>query len=333
MSDAVPATMTAIEIKEPGGPEVLVPVERPVPQPGTGDLLLKIEAAGVNRPDVMQRQGNYNPPPGTTDIPGLEVAGTVVAAGPSTEGRQVGDRLCALVAGGGYAEYCLVPAPQALPIPKGFDMIQAAALPETFFTVWTNVFDRGRLQAGETFLVHGGSSGIGTVAIQLAKAFGARVVTTAGSEEKCQVCRHLGADLAVNYREDDFVEKARAFTDGKGVNLILDMVGGDYLPRDIDCLAPDGRLVMIAFQRGPKAELNFAKVMVNRLTITGSTLRPRSVIEKGGIAADLERNVWPKLEAREIKPIIHTTFPLAQAAEAHALMESSAHIGKIMLVV
>jgi putative PIG3 family NAD(P)H quinone oxidoreductase len=328
---ALPSTMTAIEIARFGGPEVLIPATRPVPQPQEGEILIKVAAAGVNRPDILQRTGGYAPPPGASDLPGLEIAGTVAALGSGVSGWTPGDAVCALVAGGGYAEYCAAPAPQCLPVPKGLDMIQAAGLPETFFTVWTNVFDRGRLKAGESFLVHGGSSGIGTTAIQLAHAFGARVFTTAGSAEKCAACRALGADVAVDYRTEDFVGAVGAATEGRGVDVILDMVGGDYIKRNLKILAVEGRLVQIAFLQGSTVELNLAPLMVKRQTLTGSTLRPRSVAEKGAIAAALKEKVWPLLEAGRIKPLIHATFPLADAAGAHRLMESSTHIGKIVL--
>ncbi|MEK9662859.1 MAG: NAD(P)H-quinone oxidoreductase [Alphaproteobacteria bacterium] len=325
--------MTAIEISEPGGPEVLRPVERPVPQPGDGELLIAVAAAGVNRPDIAQRNGSYPPPPGASDLPGLEVAGSVAATAGDVGGWQVGDAVCALVSGGGYAEYVAVPATQVLPVPQGYDMVRAAALPETFFTVWTNVFDRGRLAAGEDFLVHGGSSGIGTTAIQLARAVGSRVFTTVGSADKAAACLELGAALAVNYHDEDFVEAVRGATDGNGVDVILDMVGGDYLPRNIRCLKPDGRLVQIALMRGARGELDLARVMTRRLTITGSTLRPQSVAAKAAIADNLRARVWPKLDAGEIGPVVHATFPLAEAAAAHALMETSGHIGKIILTV
>jgi putative PIG3 family NAD(P)H quinone oxidoreductase len=330
---ALPSTMTTIEITRFGGPEVLIPATRPVPKPQEGEILIKVAAAGVNRPDILQRTGGYAPPPGASDLPGLEIAGTVAALGSGVSGWMPGDAVCALVAGGGYAEYCAAPAPQCLPVPKGLDMIQAAGLPETFFTVWTNVFDRGRLKAGESFLVHGGSSGIGTTAIQLAHAFGARVFTTAGSAEKCAACRALGADVAIDYRTEDFVGAVGAATDGKGVDVILDMVGGDYIKRNLKILAVEGRLVQIAFLQGSTVELNLAPLMVKRQTLTGSTLRPRPVAEKGAIAASLREKVWPLLEAGRIKPLIHATFPLADAAGAHRLMESSAHIGKIVLTV
>ncbi|MEE8500570.1 MAG: NAD(P)H-quinone oxidoreductase [Kiloniellales bacterium] len=331
MTEALPANMTAIEIREPGGPEVLVPGTRPVPEPSAGEVLVKVAAAGVNRPDVLQRRGDYPPPPGASDIPGLEIAGTVVALGPEVSELALGDRVTALVTGGGYAEYCAAPVPQCLPIPKGLSAVEAAGMPETFFTVWTNVFDRGRLQAGEAFLVHGGSSGIGTTAIQLAKAFGARVFATAGSAEKCRACEALGAERAVNYHEEDFVEAVKAATEGAGVDVILDMVGGDYIQRNISALAPDGRLCSIAFLGGSKAEVDFLPMMLKRITISGSTLRARSVEFKGAIARNLKAKVWPLVEAGRVKPVVHATFPLAEAAGAHALMESSHHIGKIVL--
>jgi putative PIG3 family NAD(P)H quinone oxidoreductase len=331
MTTAVPSEMIAIEITAPGGPEALKPVTVATPEPGAEDVLVKVAAAGVNRPDVMQRKGMYPPPPGAPDTPGLEIAGEVVAAGAKAAGLGAGDRVCALVAGGGYAEYCVAPAALCLPWPDGMDAVQAAALPETFFTVWTNVFDRGRLCDGERFLVHGGSSGIGTTAIQLAKAFGATVYATAGSAEKCAACENLGADAAINYRDEDFVERIDKLTDGRGVDLILDMVAGDYLPRNLKCLATEGRLVQIALQNGPKVEMNLLPVMLKRLTITGSTLRPRSVAEKAQIARSLREKVWPLLSAGKVKPVIHETFPLARACDAHVLMESSRHIGKILL--
>jgi putative PIG3 family NAD(P)H quinone oxidoreductase len=328
---SIPAEMRAIEIRQPGGPEVLVPARRPVPQPGKGEVLIRVAAAGVNRPDVLQRQGGYAPPPGASDLPGLEVAGEIVAIGPETQRWKVGDKVTALVAGGGYAGYCAAPGPQCLPIPGKLGMVEAAALPETFFTVWTNVFDRGRLKAGESFLVHGGSSGIGTTAIQLASRFGSRVFTTAGSDDKCSKCKELGASVAINYKTEDFVQVIERETAGKGVDVILDMVGGDYMTRNLKCLAVEGRLVQIAFLKGAKAEINFAGVMMKRQTITGSTLRPRLVAEKGAIAEALEAKVWPLVAAGEVQPQIHATFPLDQAAEAHRLMESSAHVGKIVL--
>ena len=334
MTDTLPQTMTCIEIAEPGGPDVLQPGQRPLPAAADGEVLIQVAAAGVNRPDVIQRQGSYPPPPGASDIPGLEIAGTVVALGPETEGIKLQDKVCALVTGGGYAEYCTAPARQCLPLPQGFDAIQAAALPETLFTVWSNVFDRGRLQPGELFLVHGGSSGIGTAAIQMASRLGAHVMTTAGTADKCRVCGELGAERAVNYHDEDFVEAAKAFSESHskaGIDVILDMVGGDYIPRNIKTLAPEGRLLNIAFLQGPKVEVNFLAVMMKRLTLTGSTLRQRPVEFKAAIADALRDKVWPLLEAGEIKPVIDTTFPLAEAAQAHRLMESSAHIGKIML--
>ncbi len=328
---SLPAEMRAIEIKQPGGPEVLVPAKRKAPQPAKGEVLIRVAAAGVNRPDILQRQGGYAPPPGASDLPGLEVAGEIVALGPEAARWKVGDKVTALVAGGGYAEFCAAPAAQCLPIPGKLEMVEAAALPETFFTVWTNVFDRGRLKAGESFLVHGGSSGIGTTAIQLASHFGARVFTTAGSANKCSKCKDLGASVAIDYKTEDFVAVIDQETGGKGIDVILDMVGGDYIGRNLKSLAVEGRLVQIAFLKGAKAEVNFAGVMMKRQTITGSTLRPRSVAEKGAIAKALEEKVWPLLASGKIRPLIHATFPLEQAAEAHRLMESSAHVGKIVL--
>jgi putative PIG3 family NAD(P)H quinone oxidoreductase len=331
MATSPPTTMTAIEIKQFGGPDALVAAQRPVPSPGAGEVLVAVEAAGVNRPDVLQRQGGYAPPPGASDIPGLEIAGRIVALGSGVTGWRVGDPVCALVSGGGYAEYCPAPAAQCLPPPKGYDMVRAAALPETYFTVWTNVFDRGRLRSGETFLVHGGSSGIGTTAIQLAKAFGARVFATAGGADKCAACKRLGAELAIDYRSQDFVEAVAKATDGRGVDVILDMVGGDYVTRNLRCLAPEGRLVQIAFLKGSNVEINLLPLMVKRQTLTGSTLRPRSVAEKGAIAEALRAKVWPLLDTGRVAPVIHATFPLNKAADAHRLMESNTHIGKIML--
>jgi NADPH2:quinone reductase len=332
MTAQIPERMTTIAIREPGGPEVLAPAEVEVPRPGPGEVLIKVAAAGVNRPDAMQRAGLYPPPPGAPETPGLEVAGEIVALGGPVERWQLGDRVTALVAGGGYADYSVAPAPQCLPIPDGLDLVQAASLPETFFTVWSNVFDRGALKDGERFLVHGGSSGIGTTAIQMAKAWGAEVYTTAGSAEKCRVCEKLGADLAVNYREADFVEAIKAATGGAGVDVILDMVGGDYIAKNLALLAPDGRLCFIAFLQGSKAEVNFMPVLIKRLTIGGSTLRPRPVAFKAAIARNLEQRIWPLIGDGRIRPVIHQSFPLAEAAEAHRLMESSAHIGKIMLI-
>ncbi|MDR3499988.1 MAG: NAD(P)H-quinone oxidoreductase [Parvibaculum sp.] len=332
-SAALPSAMTAIAISKPGGPEVLVPRELPVPVPAQGEILVRVEAAGVNRPDTIQRMGLYPPPPGAPDTPGLEIAGEVVATGPGVTLWRVGDRVCALVGGGGYAEYCLAHESHALPIPKGFSAIEAAALPETFFTVWTNVFERGALKAGETLLVHGGSSGIGTTAIQLARVLGARVFATAGSADKCAACRELGAEAAFNYREQDFVAETKKLTGGRGADVILDMVGGDYIPRNIDAAAKDGRIVSIAFLNGSVAEVNFMPVMLKRLTLTGSTLRPRSIEEKAALAAALREKVWPLLDAGRVRPRIDATFPLADASKAHALMEKSSHIGKIVLTV
>jgi NADPH2:quinone reductase len=329
----LPTTMIAIEIREPGEPDVLVPVERPVPAPAAGDVLIRVAAAGVNRPDVFQRRGRYAPPPGASDIPGLEVSGLIEELGPGVTGWRAGDAVCALVTGGGYAEYCVAPAPQCLPVPRGMDVVSAGAIPETFFTVWTNVFQRGRLQPGESLLVHGGSSGIGTTAIQLAKARGSRVFATAGSAEKCAACERLGAERCVNYRDGDFVAAVRGLTGGRGVDVILDMVGGDYFARNIDALAVEGRLVEIATLHGVKAELNIQTIMGRRLTITGSTLRPRPIADKAAIADQLRQQVWPLLESGTVKPIVYATFPLQQAAEAHRVMESGAHIGKLLLVV
>jgi putative PIG3 family NAD(P)H quinone oxidoreductase len=333
VSAHLPEEMRAVEIREPGGPEVLVPAIRRVPRPGAGEILIRVHAAGVNRPDALQRAGSYAPPPDASDLPGLEAAGEVAAVGPGVARWREGDAVCALLPGGGYAEFVVTPADHALPVPPGYSMAEAAALCETFFTVWTNVFERGRLRAGESFLVHGGSSGIGTTAIQLAAALGARVFATAGSDEKCAACLALGAERAINYRSEDFVEVVRAATDKRGVDLILDMVGGSYLARDVAALAVEGRLVMIAFLGGPKAELNFAQVMTKRLTITGSTLRPRSVEDKARIARALEEEVWPLLASGRIRPVMDESFPLEAAALAHARMESSAHIGKIVLEV
>lgn len=325
----LPETMRAVEISEPGGPEVLRLCQRPVPQPGPGEIVIKVAYAGVNRPDALQRAGSYAPPPTASDLPGLEAAGEVVAVGEGA-GWAVGDKVCALLPGGGYAEYVATPGAHALPVPQGMDLKQAACLPETFFTVWSNVFQRGGLQAGERFLVHGGSSGIGTTAIQLANAFGARVFATAGSDKKCAACTRLGAERVINYRDEDFVEVMKA--EG-GANLILDMVGGEYLPRNVKALATEGRLVQIAFLQGPKVALNFALVMVKRLTITGSTLRPQSDLVKAQIADDLRAQVWPLLDAGRIAPVMDSEFSLAEAAAAHARMEAGAHIGKIVLKV
>jgi len=324
--------MIAIAIREPGGPEVLTPVERPLPAIGDRDVLIKVAAAGVNRPDLMQRQGKYPPPPGAPDIPGLEVAGNVEAVGAGVHDWHVGDRVCALVAGGGYAEYCAAPAPQCLPVPRGIDLIRAAAVPETFFTVWTNVFERGRLGPDESILVHGGSSGIGTTAIQLARVLGARVFATAGSAEKCAACEALGAERAFNYRETDFVAALKEATGGRGVDVVLDIVGGEYLQRNIESLAMDGRLVLIGQQGGPIARINTVPILQRRLTIVGSTLRARSVAEKGAIATAVHEQVWPLLESGAVRVILHRTFALREAAEAHRMMESSTHIGKLVLL-
>jgi len=327
---SLPATMRAVEITEAGGPDVLRPTERPVPTPGAGEILIRLAYAGVNRPDALQRAGLYAPPPWASDLPGLEGAGEVVAIGPDVSGVAVGDQVCALLPGGGYADYVVTPAAHALPVPQGLDLKQAACLPETFFTVWSNVFMRGGLVAGERFLVHGGSSGIGTTAIQLAHVFGARVFATAGSAEKCAACAELGAERAINYRDEDFVEVLR---DEGGADLILDMVGGDYLPKNVKALADEGRLVQIAFLKGPKVELNFAQVMMRRLTITGSTLRPQSDLAKARIASELRAHVWPLIAAGRVRPVMDSEFALEDAAAAHARMESSAHVGKIALKV
>jgi NADPH2:quinone reductase len=326
--------MKAVEITVFGKPEVLRLGERPVPVPGAGELLIRVAASGINRPDVLQRTGNYPVPPGASDIPGLEVAGVIVdgdAQAMAAAGFAQGDRVCALVAGGGYAELCVAPVGQCLPVPKGLSDIEAASLPETFFTVWSNVFDRGRLQAGETFMVQGGTSGIGVTAIQLAKAMGAKVIATAGSDDKCAECLKLGADHAINYKTQDFAEEAKKLTGGDGVNVILDMVAGEYVAREIGCMAEDGRLVIIAVQGGVKSEFNAGLVLRRRLTVTGSTLRPRPVAFKADIANSLKAKVWPLLESGAIKPVIHSTFAAADAAKAHELMESNQHVGKIVL--
>jgi NADPH2:quinone reductase len=326
--------MRAIGLNGFGGPEVLVETTRPDPVPGPGEMLVRVSASGINRPDVLQRKGAYAPPPGASDLPGLEVAGTVVAgdAGElAAAGFALGDRVCALVAGGGYAELCAVPIPQALPVPKGLTDVEAASLPETFFTVWSNVFDRGGLKPGETLLVQGGSSGIGVTAIQLAKAHGAKVLVTAGSDDKVAACVALGADGGINYRTQDFVAEVKAATAGRGADVILDMVAGEYVGRELQCLADDGRLVIIAVQGGVKSEINAGDVLRRRLTISGSTLRPRPVAFKGAIAASLKRHAWPWLESGTVKPVVHRVFPAAKASEAHALMESSQHVGKIVL--
>lgn len=326
--------MRAVEITSFGGPEVLRLGERPVPQAGVGELLIRVAASGINRPDVLQRMGHYAPPSGTSDLPGLEVAGVVEsgdAAAMAEAGIRVGDRVCALVAGGGYAQWCVAPVVQCLPVPDGFSDVEAASLPETFFTVWSNVFDRGHLQAGESLLVQGGTSGIGVTAVQLARAFGATVIATAGSDEKCAACLQLGAHEAINYKTQDFVAEANRITQGKGVDVVLDMVAGDYVAREVQCLAEDGRIVIIAVQGGIKSDFNAGLVLRRRLTITGSTLRPRSVAFKGAIARALREHVWPLLVAGRVRPVIHSTFTATEAAKAHALMESNQHIGKIVL--
>jgi NADPH2:quinone reductase len=329
----IPPSMTVIAIRQAGGPEMLVPEQRPLPQPATEEILVKVAAAGVNRPDVMQRLGVYPPPKGATDIPGLEIAGEVVRLGPAATRWQVGDQVMALVVGGGYAQYCIAHESHALAVPAGLSMTEAAAVPETFFTVWYNVFERGALRSGETLLVHGGSSGIGTTAIQLAKARGARVIVTAGSAEKCESCRKLGADTAINYKSEDFVAVTKSVTGGRGADVVLDMVGGDYIERNYEAAAVEGRIVQIAFQGSPKATVDFRRIMLKRLTHTGSTLRARSVADKGVIARGIETEVLPLLAEGRVKPVIDSTFALAQAASAHARMETSAHIGKIVLTV
>jgi NADPH2:quinone reductase len=325
--------MKAIEILRPGGPDVLQLCERPEPVPGQGEVLIRVHAAGINRPDVFQRKGLYPVPPGASDLPGLEIAGEIVGGHPESAGYALGDRVCALVQGGGYAEYCVAPALQCLPVPAGLTMAEAASLPETFFTVWSNVFDRARLSAGDTLLVQGGSSGIGVTAIQMASALGHRVFATAGSDEKCHACEQLGAERAINYRSEDFVEAVKSATAGKGADVILDMVGGDYLPREIKCLADDGRIALIALLGGSKATIDLEQVLRRRLTITGSTLRPRPVPFKAEIARNLREKIWPLIELGKIRPMIHQRFRLDQAADAHRLMESGSHIGKIVLVV
>jgi NADPH2:quinone reductase len=329
----LPKTMRAVEITQPGKPEVLKIGTRPVPQPKAGEVLIRVAAAGVNRPDTMQRAGHYPPPPGASDIPGLELAGEIVALGDGVKDWKIGDSVTALVAGGGYAEYCAAPGAQCLPIPKGMSAIEAASLPETFFTVWTNVFDRAGLAPGESFLVQGGSSGIGVAAIQMVKAMGHTVFATAGSAEKCAACAKLGADRAIDYKTEDFVEVVKQATGGRGVNVILDMVGGEYVDRELKCLADDGRIAVIAFLGGARATINLSEILRRRLTISGSGLRPRPVAFKGAIAKNLRDKIWPLIEQGKIRAVIHKTFPLAEAAAAHALMESSAHIGKIVLTV
>jgi len=331
MTTNLPASMTAIAIREPGGPDVLIARQMPLPSPGDGEILVKVAAAGVNRPDVMQRQGRYPPPKGATDIPGLEIAGQVVALGNGVTRWQAGDRVMALVVGGGYADYCLADEGHALPLPPNLSMIEAAAIPETFFTVWHNAFERGRLAAGETLLVHGGSSGIGTAAIALAKAFGARVIITAGSAEKCEACRKLGADVAVNYKTEDFVALTKQATDGRGADVVLDMVGGDYIDRNYEAAAVEGRIVQIAFVGGPRASVDLWRLMAKRLTHTGSTLRARSIADKAAIARAVEAKVLPFIAAGSVRPVLDSTFPLIEAAAAQARMEAGNHIGKIVL--
>jgi len=331
LPEPLPKSMTAIAIREPGGPEVLVPQQRPLPAPGEGEILVKVAAAGVNRPDVMQRLGKYPPPKGATELPGLEIGGEVALVGPGVTRWNKGDQVMALVVGGGYAEYCLAFASHALPVPASLSIVEAAAIPETFFTVWHNVFERGKLSAGETLLVHGGSSGIGTTAIQLGKAFGARVIVTAGSTEKCDACRKLGADLAINYNTEDFVALSKQATQGCGVELILDMVGGEYVGRNYEAAAVEGRIVQIAFQTSSRVTLDLMRLMLKRLTHTGSTLRARAIADKAAIAAAVEKNVLPLLASGRVKPPIDSTFPLVQASAAHARMESGKHIGKIVL--
>jgi NADPH2:quinone reductase len=329
----LPDQMTAIAIRAPGGPDVLVPERRPIPAPGDGEVLVKVAAAGVNRPDVMQRKGLYPPPAGATDIPGLEIAGEVVARGPGATRWTIGDKVMALVVGGGYAEYCVAHESHCLPVPERLPLVEAAALPETIFTVWHNVFERGGLKRGETLLVHGGSSGIGTAAIQLAKAFGARVIVTAGTPEKCDACRKLGADVAVNYKSEDFVAATKTATDGKGADVILDMIGGDYVDRNYDAATIDGRVVQIAVQGGAKSTVNVARLMMKRLTHTGSTLRARPVADKAAIARAIAAQVLPLIAAGKVRPVMDSTFPLAEASAAHARMDASSHIGKIVLAV
>ena len=328
---SIPLQMTAIAIRTPGGPEVLTPEPRPVPTPGAGEILVKVAAAGVNRPDVMQRMGQYPPPPGAPDIPGLEIAGEVVACGAGVTRWKEGDKVMALVVGGGYAEYCLAHESHALPVPSGLSLIEAAAVPETFFTVWYNAFERGRLAAGETALIHGGTSGIGTTAIQLAKAFGARAIATAGTPEKCEACRKLGAEVAINYKTEDFVEATKKATGGRGADLVLDIIGGDYIERNYEAAAVEGRILQIAFQSSPRATVDFRRLMLKRLTHTGSTLRARAVADKAAIARAIEAKVLPLIAAGRVKPVINSTFALREAAAAHARMDSSQHIGKIVL--
>ncbi|WP_312488703.1 NAD(P)H-quinone oxidoreductase [Sphingomonas sp.] len=333
MTGQVPETMIAIDPDDAGGPDVLVPTTRAVPQPGRGEVLIRVAAAGVNRPDVMQRQGLYPPPPGAPSIPGLEIAGEIVAVGEDVGAEMLGQPVCALISGGGYAEYALADAEHCLTVPAGLSMVQAAALPETLFTVWTNVFERAYARDGETLLVHGGTSGIGTMAIMLGKLFGLRVIVTAGSDEKCAAAEKLGAAKAINYRAQDFVEEVKAFTEGRGVDIVLDMVGGDYLPRNLQCLAEEGRHVSIAVQRGPKAEVPIWEIMRRRLILTGSTLRGRDRAFKAMVADEIARIVWPHVEEGRLRPLIDKTFPLAEAAKAHERMEGGDHLGKIVLVV
>jgi len=328
---SLPDQMSAVEITQPGGPEVLRTVPRPVPQPGVGEVLIKVAAAGINRPDVFQRTGNYPPPPGVTDIPGLEIAGEIASVGPEVTAWQVGDPVCALVAGGGYAEYCLAPAAQCLPLPPDLTVIEAAALPETVFTVWTNLFERGALKAGETVLIHGGSGGIGTTAIQMAAAWGARVFATAGSAEKCRLCERLGAERAINYKAEDFSAVVRTSTQDYGADVILDMVGGDYIPRHLELLAPDGRHISIAHLGGAKATVNIRTIMTKRLTLTGSTLRARPAAFKAALAQTVLTHVWPMIEAGRLRPVIHATLPLTQASEAHNALENGEVCGKLVL--
>jgi NADPH2:quinone reductase len=330
---SLPLEMTVIEIAAPGGPEQLKLAHRPVPRPGDGEVLVRVAAAGVNRPDVMQRQGRYPPPPGASDIPGLEIAGEIVALGPKVSGVSVGDKVTALLPGGGYAGYAIAAAPLCLPIPNGMSMAEAAAIPETFFTVWTNLFDRGRCKPGDNVLIHGGTSGIGTTAIQLAAAWGARVFATAGSDDKARACERLGAVRGINYRTEDFVEVIRAQTEGRGVDVVLDMVAGSYVARNLDIAALEGRIVVISLLGGARAEINLGVILTKRLTLTGSTLRSRTVAQKSEVADAVRKNIWPLLSAGRVRPVIHATFPLADASEAHRLMETSSHIGKIVLTI
>jgi NADPH:quinone reductase len=330
---SLPLEMNVVEIAAPGGPEQLKPGVRPVPRPGDEEVLVRVAAAGVNRPDVMQRQGRYPPPPGASDLPGLEIAGEIAALGPKVYGWSVGDKVTALLPGGGYAEYAVAAAPLCLPVPRGISLVEAAAIPETFFTVWTNLFDRGRCQTGDTVLIHGGTSGIGTTAIQLAVAWGARVFATAGSDDKARACERFGAIRGINYRTEDFVEVMRTETGGKGVDVILDMVAGNYVARNLEIASLEGRIVVISLLGGSRAEINMSMILSKRLTLTGSTLRARTVAQKAAVADAVRKNVWPLLEAGRVRPVIHATFPLTQASEAHRLMETSNHIGKIVLTV